>query len=58
MFFSEITQAEFSKLLEEVAPKYMKDAKLKSVEEAVSAMREKIVSKGPSTSGTTVSVLQ
>lgn len=55
IFCSEITLAEFQNLLKEVAPKYQKDAKLGSPEEALAAMQEKIVSKGPSTAGTTVS---
>ncbi|XP_067931927.1 tubulin polymerization-promoting protein family member 2-like [Watersipora subatra] len=50
---TEITLAEFNKLLEEVAPKYMKDAKKGSKEEAIADMKQKICERGPSTAGTT-----
>lgn len=53
-FIREITLDQFKLLLKDVAPKYKKDAKLASDEEAVSAMEQKICERGPSTSGTTV----
>lgn len=53
-YFSEITLDEFNKLLKEVAPKYQKDVKAGSPEEAIAAMQDKINKHAPSTSGTTV----
>jgi len=47
--------AQFEQLLVELAPKYKKDHKCASDEEAVQAMKEAIKTRGPSTAGTTVS---
>ena len=52
----EITQAEFEKLLTEIAPKYKAEKKLGSNEEAVAAMKKKLLGGIDATSGTTVNI--